>query len=254
MKSFLLILFFYFILEGLCLAETSTHFQEKKIPHRILFVGNSYLFYNDGVSNHVERMADEMFPESAHLFQYKSATISGANLGHHNLDFLLDAKNLGLKDQFDLVIIQGHSAASLSEESRQQFYYQAGLKIEKIRASGGEAALYMTPAYVEPHVLYNPEMLNLIQDTYMKSGEQHQALVIPVGVAFKRAYEARPELTLHKKFDGTHPDLLGTYLAACVVFASVFNITPVGLNYDYFGAIAKSDRIFLQKIAKDTFD
>ena len=75
MKSILLILFFYFIAEGLCFADASPHLERKKIPNRILFIGNSYLFYNDGVSNHVKRMTDEMFPEKAHLFSYKLATI-----------------------------------------------------------------------------------------------------------------------------------------------------------------------------------
>jgi hypothetical protein len=29
------------------------------IPQRVLFVGNSYLYYNDSLHNHVERMAIE---------------------------------------------------------------------------------------------------------------------------------------------------------------------------------------------------
>ena len=30
---------------------------------RILFVGNSYLYYNDSLHNHVKRMVQEKFPE-----------------------------------------------------------------------------------------------------------------------------------------------------------------------------------------------
>ena len=32
------------------------------IPQRVLFVGNSYLYYNDSLHNHVERMAMERHP------------------------------------------------------------------------------------------------------------------------------------------------------------------------------------------------
>ena len=32
-------------------------------PSRILFVGNSYLYYNDSLHNHVKRMAAEKFAE-----------------------------------------------------------------------------------------------------------------------------------------------------------------------------------------------
>jgi len=45
---------------------------------------------------------------------------------------------------------------------------------------------------------------------------------------------------------------LGTQLAACTVFASVFNESPVGLNYDYNGLINPDDKLFLQKIAAST--
>jgi hypothetical protein len=46
-------------------------------PNRILFVGNSYLYYNDSLHNHVKRMAAEKFPERAKLVSYKSSTIGG---------------------------------------------------------------------------------------------------------------------------------------------------------------------------------
>ena len=47
-------------------------------PARVLFVGNSYLYYNDSLHNHVRRMA--MAAGLAEESQYKSATIGGARL------------------------------------------------------------------------------------------------------------------------------------------------------------------------------
>ena len=49
--------------------------------------------------------------------------------------------------------------------------------------------------------------------------------------------------------DGTHPNLKGTYLAACTVFASIYGKSPIGLKYDYYGAINKDDKKLLQEIA-----
>jgi hypothetical protein len=46
--------------------------------------------------------------------------------------------------------------------------------------------------------------------------------------------------------------LLGTYLAANVVFASLYGKSPIGNGYDYFGKISKDDAAFLQKVAHDT--
>jgi len=225
---------------------------ENQRPNRILFVGNSYLYYNDSLHNHVRRMAEERFPERTKMTAYKSATIGGSRLSHHNLDHLLDSKNIGLKKNFELVILQGGSSESLSETSRRAFYSQVKEKVKKIGAKGGEAALYMTHAYVKPHKAYDPKMIDHIKDTYLKAGNDNSVLVIPVGLAFVRAYEQQPGLKLHKAFDGTHPSLLGTYLASCVVFASIFNTSPVGLDYDYFDVISDQEKMFLQRIAEDT--
>ena len=78
-------------------------------PNRILFVGNSYFYYNDSLHNHVRRMVAEKFPERSKLAVYKSATIGGSKLSHHNLDHLLDSKNIGVENNFELVILQGGS-------------------------------------------------------------------------------------------------------------------------------------------------
>ncbi|MBT6692884.1 MAG: hypothetical protein HOB09_05570, partial [Porticoccaceae bacterium] len=170
----------------------------------------------------------------------------------HDLDHLLDSQNIGVKKNFELVILQGGSSEPLSEKSRRRFYREAKRMIKEIRDSGGEAALYMTHAYVKPHKAYYPEMINVVEDTYRKAGNDNKVLVVPVGLAFKKAYQQQPDIKLHKDFDGTHPSLLGTYLAANVVFASIFKSSPIGLNYNYFDAVADEDRQFLQKIAQET--
>ena len=91
-------------------------------PERILFVGNSYLYYNDSLHNHVRRMAEEMNPERKDFFGYKSATIGGSRLSHHNLEHLLESKNIGIDESFQLVILQGGSGEVLDEESRTVSY------------------------------------------------------------------------------------------------------------------------------------
>ena len=44
-------------------------------PERVLFVGNSYLYYNDSLHNHVARIAAEIGARDRAEYQYKSATI-----------------------------------------------------------------------------------------------------------------------------------------------------------------------------------
>jgi len=221
-------------------------------PTHILFVGNSYFYYNDSLHNHVQRMT-----VAAGLFEgsdltYKSATIGGAALSDHDIDHLLEPANLRVDRPFDVVIMQGGSAAPLSERRRRLFVQTAERYAGQVRAAGGEPVLYMTHAYVPPHPRYAPDMIEHIASLYVETGNRIDALVIPVGLAFEEAYRRRPDIPLHKSFDGTHPDLLGTYLAACTVFASIYGVSPVGNSYDYFGEVSPEDAEFLQNVAQDT--
>lgn len=87
---------------------------------------------------------------------------------------------------------------------------------------------------------------------HVSVGNEVGALVIPVGLAFEEAYRRKPDLQLHKTYDGSHPNMFGTYLAACVVFASLYGKSPVGNAYDYFGAVDKDSAAYLQQVAEDT--
>lgn len=225
---------------------------ENQAPKRILFVGNSYLYYNDSLHNHVKRIAEEIGPHGPGEYQYKSATISGSRLSHHDIDSLVEPGQLGVDEPFELVVLQGGSRETLTRKNRAQFRAEASKHAEKIRATGAQVALYMTHAYVEPHPRYDPGMLDKIRGTYVATGNELDALVIPVGLAFERAYRERPEVMLHETFDGTHPNMLGTYLAACVVYQSIYGQSVIGIEYDYFGEVDRTAAKFLQRIADNT--
>lgn len=50
--------------------------------------------------------------------------------------------------------------------------------------------------------------------------------------------------------DHSHPELRGSYLAACTIFAALFNKSPRGLHYP--GRLSKRDAAYLQRIAAKT--
>lgn len=221
-------------------------------PARVLFVGNSYLYYNDSLHNHVRRIAAERGPLDGDAYQYKSATIGGARLSHHAIGGLLEPGKLGIEKPFELVILQGGSAEVLGDDDRAQFRESALRMSERIRGTGAEVALYMTHAYVKPHKRYSPGMTDTVAQAYVAVGNELSALVIPVGLAFERAYRERPDIQLHKSFDGSHPSLLGTYLGACVVYQSVYGHSAKSIRYDYFGTVGQDDAAFLRRVADET--
>ena len=227
---------------------------ENKKPERVLYIGNSYLYYNDSLHNHVRRMLDEVYESEIDTTNYKSVTISGSRSWHHNIDYTLNHKNLGVKKPFQLVIFQGGSGETNTVKERDIFSDEVSKIVKKVQNAGAEAALYMIHAYVEPHEDTNPFMIENIKQMYIDAGNKNNALVIPVGIAFENAYKAQPNIKLHKHYDGTHPNVLGTYLASCVVFASITHLSPLNIQYSYFGEINDEDKKFLQTIAKETVE
>ena len=221
---------------------------EGEEPRRMLFVGNSYLYYGDSIHNHVIRMARAAYPEAE--FAYRSATISGSRLDFHDLDSLLEPGRLGYDEPFDTVILQGHSRGAIGED-RPRFEAAVSAMDAIIDAYGARTVLYMTPAYTEVHDRFDPTMMDQIDEGYTAAGNAADALVIPVGLAFELAYERRPEMELHKHFDGSHPTLAGSYLAAATTFAALYEASAVGNPYDYYGAIPTEDTAFLQQVAED---
>jgi len=227
---------------------------ENKTPERVLYIGNSYLYYNDSLHNHVRRMLDEVYESEIDTTNYKSVTISGSRSWHHDIDHSLNYKNLGVKKPFQLVIFQGGSGETNTVNERNIFSDEVSKIVKKIQYAGAEAALYMIHAYVEPHEDTDPRMIENIKQMYIDAGNKNDALVIPVGIAFENAYKAQPNIKLHKHYDGTHPNILGTYLASCVVFSSITHLSPLNIQYSYFGEISDVDKKFLQKIAKETVE
>ena len=220
---------------------------------RVLFIGNSYLYYNDSLHNHVKRMASERFSDMASRdFQYKSATIGGARLQHHDIEWLLTPGKIGVDRPFQAVIMQGGSFEPLTTDTRKVFVDTATRYAAKVRVVGGKPFLYMTHAYVSPHRRAEAGMTDLISDTYRHAGREAEAEVIPVGLAFERSYKERPDFPLHMAFDGTHPNLRGTFLGAYVTFFTLYGDAVDTLDYDYFGRISADEISYLQRIAKET--
>ena len=221
-------------------------------PMRVLFVGNSYYYYNNSLHNHVRRMVaagNSSIRETQ--MQYKSSTIGGASLAHHPMEWLTEPGRIGVNEPFQLVVLADGSSQPLTEARRATSLKWIRQHAETIRRRGGEVALYMTHAYVPPHRETKPENLTMTARHYIEAGNDIKALVIPVALAFEEAYRRRPSIVLHTDYDGSHPDVLGTYLAACVTYGSVYAKPCKGNSYTYYGRVKPEEAAFLQEVADD---
>jgi len=66
-----------------------------------------------------------------------------------------------------------------------------------------------------------------LTETYIEMSQIYHTEVSPVGVAWKVLRDSLPELNLYA-LDGSHPSVAGTYLSACVFYASIFQEPCVG--------------------------
>jgi len=218
-------------------------------PQRILFVGNSYFYYNNSLHNHLRGLVEATQKHKVHPLAYKSATIGGSSLDHHPIEWLTAPGQIGVKEPFEWVVLAGNSADALKESTRQKFSETVRQHHKVIQSRGGKTALYMTHAYVPPHKQAAADNMAKIVDMFNAVGREVGAKVIPVGLAFEMSYKRRPDLRLHDEHDGSHPNLAGTYLAAAVVYASLYETTPVGNVYNYHGKLPADLCQHLQQVA-----
>ena len=220
-------------------------------PERILFVGNSYFYYNNSLHNHLKGFVEAAHVPKKHRLAYKSATIGGASLDHHPIEWLTEPGRIGVKEPFEIVVLAGNSADALKDDTRQKFVETVRQYDRVIKSRGGKTALYMTHAYVSPHKQVSSENIAKIQEMFNSVGREIDAKVIPVGRAFDVSYKRKPELRLHDEYDGSHPSLAGTYLAAAVMYASLYGATPVGNAYNDHGKLSADECLYLQQVAWD---
>ena len=76
-----------------------------------------------------------------------------------------------------------------------------------------------------------------LNDSYRSLADSLGAKLAPVGIAWKKALAADPPFVLHRS-DKSHPTPTGTYLAACVFYATLLEKSPVGLP----GKVAERQR------------
>lgn len=224
----------------------------------ILYVGNSFLSFNNGIGWHVSRLHASANP--GRRLRATSVSITGGGLDWHDVESYFrpngigaysfdDQNNVVFNDKgklFDLVLMMDCSQCPIHPILKTAFYASARSHSETVRRNGAKPAFLMTWAYED-----RPEMTAGLAEAYTMAGNDNDALVIPVGLAFALASAKRPELRLHIA-DKRHPSLAGTYLAACTVYAALFPRSPSAQAH--VDGLDEPTVEFLQATAVETMD
>ena len=203
----------------------------------VLWVGNSFFYYNNSMHGHVANMARAITP--AVPMRGVSLTISGSGADWHDVDNYLRPDAIGRYSfvgdneirfnppgrQFDAVIMMDCSQCPVHPELKAIFGTHMKRHSDSAKRNGVRPILFMSWAYKD-----KPEMTQQLADAYTSVAKANGAMVIPAGLAFAKAIAKRPALELYVP-DKRHPSLAGTYLAAATMLGTVSGKSPVGSTY-----------------------
>ena len=219
---------------------------------KVLFVGNSLTYVND-----LPGLTAELAKSRNFDMEHDQYAPGGYSLSQHSGDSqLLEKINKG---GWDFVVLQEQSQLPAYPWAQTEVIPYAQKLSRLIRDANPRAqvAFYMTMARKNgdhanvrafPELARYEGMQQKINDTYVQMARENQGLLVPVGLVWKNVRAQKPELNLYG--DEVHPNLTGTYLAACVFYSILFKDSPVGLPHPQ--QIDDDTAKYLQKVTSDT--
>jgi hypothetical protein len=231
----------------------------------ILFFGNSLIFYND-----MPTIFRELATAAGEDVTIESVTKGSATMSH----FASETDPLGIRARemlasrrWDYVIIEpsrritpfedtvmaaetaaAHTLKALAEEAGAKVLLYAvwGNRNGIVRECVAEAPPHMPIVADHPYAREDHELF-LRQVSHRISDELGGATVIEAGKTFE-ALLARDESIELYHTDLRHPSPAGSYLVACVIYATIFGKPSAGIPYTYDLPCADT----LQRIADET--
>lgn len=192
---------------------------------RVLFIGNSYTYFNN-LPEILVRIGESSQPPQA--IEAEMVTRGGATLqGLWDEGAALKTLRQG---RWDYVVLQEQSTLGdagtingvVQINNPAAFFAASRLWDAEIKKNGAKTVFYMTWARQN-----SPEFQQKLTDAYETVAKELHAEVAPVGLAWWDALKQEPGLVLHQA-DSSHPNPAGSYLAGCVLFATMFRRSPVG--------------------------
>ncbi|QIR38911.1 hypothetical protein HCG51_20850 [Tolypothrix sp. PCC 7910] len=185
---------------------------------KVLFIGNSYTYYNE-LPNLVKNLA--LNAKAARKFETEMVTVGGATLEQ------LWQQGKGVSriknGKWDYVVLQEQSTLPITNPKL--MYEYARLFNEEIKKINAQTVFYLTWARQN-----RPETQQALKDSYMTIAQELNAIVAPVGIVWQKIQEQNQNLMLYEP-DNSHSSPIGSYVAACVFYATIYGKIPEGLNY-----------------------
>lgn len=207
---------------------------------KILFIGNSYTFFND-----MPKLLEALAKENGKELAADSVTKGGRHL-YENLadgdEYRAKIESLIKENSYDVLFLQEQSFLSITDFNK--FLY--GVKSLKEAVGAKRTILYSTwgrkkgSKKLEELGLSSEEMSKKLIEAYICAARYTNSEISPVGKAFLSISKANAEIELYNP-DLSHPSYVGSAVAAICHYYAIFSKLParVSILNDY--AVWKED-------------
>lgn len=184
---------------------------------KILFIGNSFTFFNV-LPAVLAEFIDKELHRPTKIYQQ---TLGGATLETHWKQGLAQ-RMIAESGPWDYVVLQAQSEEALGEKNQKNFYEYAKRFDSIIKANHATTILFETWADKG-----NKKAQHKITLSHSALGKQIGATVIPVGQSFFHVAANDKHAKLYDT-DNHHPSQSGTYLTACMFYYYLFKQNASG--------------------------
>jgi hypothetical protein len=233
-----------------------SHTEFKAQTHSVLWIGNSYT-----ATNNLPLLTYNLAISGGDTLVFDSNTPGGYTfLGHSTNVTSISKIN---SNAWDFVVLQAQSQEPsfppFQVESQTYPYARALDSMIRANNSCTETVFFMTwgRKYGDsqncanyPPICTFEGMNNRLDESYSEMADDNEAIMAPVGLAWKKSRETDSTINLWSA-DNSHPSLSGSYLSACVFYATMLRKSPVGLSY--YGGLNSVTATYLQNNAWQTF-
>ena len=222
-----------------------------------LFIGNSYTYGGPVmfITNHggVPKLVEAIAASKGRKISTLMLTAGGKDLGYHLAQPKTD-EDLKAK-AWDWVVLQDFSTEATHVGGKLDDFFKNGETFcKRIMAADPKAKIVLYETWARPKgsefysgtstpkTFTDPAEMNAeIQKNYTELFKRLEVIdpgtqleFAPVGLAFQRSLEKYPEINLSYS-DLHHASVEGNYLAALVIYATIYQDSPKGATREFFG-------------------
>lgn len=214
----------------------------------VLFIGNSYTG-----ANNLPQMVHDLTVSLGDQLHFDAQTPGGTNFQGHTNNAATFTKIEA--EPWHYVVLQGQSQEPSFPDAQvntQSLPYVMELA-DSVYANNAcsQVLFYMTWGRENGDPQWAPistfeGMNSRLRNAYLRFADSVSGSVSPVGSAWAYVRDNHPTIDLYTG-DGSHPNVNGSYLAACTFYASIFRKSPVGATYT--GSVTPANAAILQNAA-----